>query len=67
MALTEPTLLDMEPIWYFATTVDINDVKELLDQQIACNGYCGRRIKRMITAQISEKYFLDMDRRRCHV
>ena len=35
--LTDRTLLDMEHIWDFATTVDINDVKELLDQQIACN------------------------------
>ena len=35
--LTDRTLLDMEHIWDFATTGDINDVKELLDQQIACN------------------------------
>lgn len=42
--LTDRTLLDMEHIWDFATTVDISDVKELLDQQISWQcGHCGRR------------------------
>lgn len=35
--LTDRSLLDMEHIWEFATTADMDDVKELLDQQIACN------------------------------
>ena len=35
--LTDRSLLDMEHIWDFANTVDIADVKELLDQQISCN------------------------------
>lgn len=35
--LTDRSLLDMEHIWDFANTVDIDDVKDLLDQQISCN------------------------------
>ncbi|RHP49557.1 MULTISPECIES: L-serine ammonia-lyase, iron-sulfur-dependent, subunit alpha [unclassified Clostridium] len=35
--LTDRSLLDMEHIWEFATTADVADVKELLDQQISCN------------------------------
>lgn len=35
--LTDRSLLDMKHIWEFATTADMDDVKELLDQQIACN------------------------------
>ena len=35
--LTDRNLLDMEHIWDFAKTVDIADVKDLLDEQIACN------------------------------
>lgn len=35
--LTDRSLLDMEHIWDFANTVDIADVKALLDQQISCN------------------------------
>lgn len=35
--LTDRSLLDMEHIWDFAMSVDISDVKELLDQQVAFN------------------------------
>lgn len=35
--LTDRGLLDMEGIWDFATTCDIMEVKDILDQQIACN------------------------------
>lgn len=59
--LTDRTLLDMEHIWDFATTVDINDVKELLDQQIACNvAIAGEGLKNDYGANIG-KVLLDMD------
>ena len=59
--LTDRTLLDMEHIWDFATTVDINDVKELLDQQIACNvAIAEEGIKNDYGANIG-KVLLDMD------
>lgn len=35
--LTDRSLLNMEEIWDFANTVDINDVKEILDRQIKYN------------------------------
>lgn len=35
--LTDRSLLCMENIWDFAQTVDISDVKEILDPQISCN------------------------------
>lgn len=35
--LTDRTLLSMADIYDFAQTVDVNDVKELLDRQIQCN------------------------------
>ena len=35
--LTDRTLLSMSDIYDFAQTVDISDVKELLDRQIQCN------------------------------
>lgn len=35
--LTDRSLLNMEAIWDFANTVEIADVKELLDQQISYN------------------------------
>lgn len=35
--LTDRSLLNMEAIWDFANTVEIEDVKELLDRQISCN------------------------------
>ena len=35
--LTDHSLLDMESIWDFANTVDIQDVKEVLDRQIEYN------------------------------
>ena len=35
--LTDRSLLDMESIWDFANTVDIQDVKEVLDRQIEYN------------------------------
>ena len=35
--LTDRSLLDMESIWDFANTVDIEDVKEVLDRQIEYN------------------------------
>lgn len=36
--LTDRTLLDMQSIWDFATTVDIEDVREVLSRQILYNG-----------------------------
>lgn len=36
--LTDRSVLSMEGIWDFAMTVRIEDVRALLDQQIACNG-----------------------------
>lgn len=35
--LTDRSLLDMHDIWDFATTCDVEDVKEVLQQQIDCN------------------------------
>lgn len=35
--LTDRSLLSMEDIWDFAQTVDIADVKDILDPQISCN------------------------------
>ena len=35
--LTDRNLLDMEHIWDFAMSVEIDEVKSLLDQQISCN------------------------------
>lgn len=35
--LTDRSLLDMESIWDFANTVDIEDVREVLDRQISYN------------------------------
>lgn len=35
--LTDRTLLDMEAIWDFATTVDVADVRDILDRQISFN------------------------------
>jgi L-cysteine desulfidase len=35
--LTDRTLLSMEDIYDFALTVDLADVKDILDRQIACN------------------------------
>jgi len=35
--LTDRSLLNMEDIWDFANTVDIADVKGILDRQIECN------------------------------
>lgn len=35
--LTDRSVLDMAGIWDFAMTVDLEDVRELLDRQIACN------------------------------
>ena len=36
--MTDRGLLSMAGIWDFAMTVDVDDVRELLDRQIACNG-----------------------------
>jgi len=59
--LTDRTLLDMEHIWDFATTVDISDVKELLDQQISCNvAIAEEGLKNDYGANIG-KVLLDMD------
>lgn len=35
--LTDRSLLNMEDIWDFANTVDVNDIKEVLDRQIHYN------------------------------
>jgi len=35
--LTDRSLLKMKDIWDFINTVDIADIKEMLDRQIACN------------------------------
>ena len=35
--LTDRTLLSMEGIWDFAMTVDIDDIREVIGRQIACN------------------------------
>ena len=35
--LTDRSAMRMEEIWDFATTVDVSDVKDILDPQIACN------------------------------
>lgn len=35
--LTDRTLLNMEDIWDFVTTCDVEDVKPILNKQIACN------------------------------
>lgn len=59
--LTDRTLLDMEHIWDFAMTVDIKDVKELLDQQISCNiAIAEEGLKGDYGANIG-KVLLDMD------
>ena len=36
--MTDRGLLSMAGIWDFAMTVEVDDVRELLDRQIACNG-----------------------------
>ncbi len=60
--LTDRTLLDMEHIWDFAMTADINDVKELLDQQMAFNmAIAEEGLKNDYGANIG-KVLLDMDR-----
>ena len=59
--LTDRTLLDMEHIWDFAMTVDIDDVKALLDQQVAFNvAIAEEGIKNDYGANIG-KVLLDMD------
>lgn len=59
--LTDRTLLDMEHIWDFAMTVDIDDVKELLDQQVAFNvAIAEEGLKNNYGANIG-KVLLDMD------
>lgn len=35
--LTDRTLLDTESIWDFANTVDVDDIREVIARQIACN------------------------------
>ena len=40
--LTDRSVLSMEGIWDFATTVRIEDVRALLDRQIACNDAIAR-------------------------
>lgn len=35
--ITDRSVLSMEGIWDFATTVNLDDVRELLERQIACN------------------------------
>lgn len=35
--LTDRSLLDMEHIWDFANTVDVEDVRSILEPQIRCN------------------------------
>ena len=59
--LTDRTLLDMEHIWDFAMTADIDDVKALLDQQIAFNvAIAEEGMKNDYGANIG-KVLLDMD------
>ena len=59
--LTDSTLLDMEHIWDFAMTADIDDVKALLDQQVAFNvAIAEEGIKNDYGANIG-KVLLDMD------
>ena len=59
--LTDRTLLDMEHIWDFATTVDVNDVKEILNPQIAFNvAIAEEGLKNDYGANIG-KVLLDMD------
>ena len=59
--LTDRTLLDMEHIWDFAMTADIDDVKALLDQQVAFNvAIAEEGIKNDYGANIG-KVLLDMD------
>ena len=41
-SLTDRSVLSMEGIWDFATTVRIEDVRALLDRQIACNDAIAR-------------------------
>ena len=59
--LTDRTLLDMEHICHFAITADIDDVKALLDQQVAFNvAIAEEGIKNDYGANIG-KVLLDMD------
>lgn len=59
--LTDRSLLDMEHIWDFAMTVDTNDVKDLLDEQIACNTRIAEEgLTNSYGANIG-KVLLDMD------
>lgn len=59
--LTDRSLLDMEHIWDFATTADMEDVKELLDQQVAFNvAIAEEGLKNDYGANIG-KVLLDMD------
>lgn len=40
--MTDRGVLSMEGIWDFATTVQLDDVRDLLDRQIACNDAIAR-------------------------
>ena len=42
--LTDRSLLDMEHIWDFANTVDVEDVRSILEPQIRCNMAIARRV-----------------------
>lgn len=60
--LTDRTLLNMEDIWDFINTVDIADIKETLDRQIAYNWAIAEAgMKEEYGANIG-KVLLDMDR-----
>ncbi len=59
--LTDRSLLDMESIWDFANTVDIEDVREVLDRQISYNmAIAEEGIKRDYGANIGS-VLLDME------
>ena len=54
--LTDRNLLDMEHIWDFAMTVEIDEVKALLDQQISCNMTIADEGLKNDSAQTSVKF-----------
>ena len=55
--LTDRSLLNMEDIWDFINTVDIEDIREVLTVRFPTTGPLQRRASRGITAPISALFF----------
>ena len=56
--LTDRSLLNMEDIWDFINTVDIADIREVLDRQISITWAIAQEGIKGITAPTSARCFL---------